>query len=173
MIDQQVFRDAMARLAAAVSVVTSDGPGGLCGCTASAVCSVSDAPPILLVCINRSSRNNATLKENGRLCINVLHANQQALALQFSRSGTNAQERFACAAWALPDTVGQDAAGPQSPLLEGALVSLDCAITGTAEVGSHTVFYCTVESARFGEAGDALAYFERDFHAVRLDAPQR
>lgn len=171
MIDQQTFRDAMARLTAAVSVITSDGAGGLCGCTASAVCSVSDAPPILLVCINRSSRNNATLKANGRLCVNVLHANQQALAMQFSRSGTNAEERFAGAAWSLLETDTASKGAQQSPLLDGALVSLDCAITDTAEVGSHTVFYCTVDGVRFGDAGDALVYFERDFHVLPRVGP--
>ena len=32
------FRNAMARLPAAVNIITSDGPGGRCGITASAVC---------------------------------------------------------------------------------------------------------------------------------------
>ncbi len=166
MIDQQSFRDAMARLTAAVNIITSDGPGGLCGCTASAVCSVSDAPPILLVCINRSSRNNAILKENGRLCVNVLQADQQALAIQFSKSGTQAEERFAGTSWSLPAHRADLPDLVPSPRLDGALVSLDCVITDIAEIGSHSVFYCTVESLRFGEAGDALVYFERGFHSL-------
>ena len=166
MIDKQTFRDAMARLAAAVNVITSNGPGGLCGCTASAVCSVSDEPPILLVCINRSSRNNAVLKQNLRLCVNVLRADQQALAMQFSRSGSDVAERFAGIGWSEPqDDFAVDGA-PGSPMLDDALVSLDCRITGSAEVGSHTVFYCTVEATRFGPAGPGLVYFERDFHAL-------
>ncbi len=168
MIEKQTYRDAMARLAAAVNVITSDGPAGLCGCTASAVCSVSDAPPILLVCINRASRNNAILKANERLCVNVLRADQQALAVQFSRSGSDVDDRFASDVWrrAHPDVASEGRL--HLPVLDGALVSLECAITGMAEVGSHTVFYCTVESARFGAAGDALLYFERDF--IRLAA---
>ena len=166
MIDKQEFRDAMARLAAAVSVITSNGPGGLCGCTASAVCSVSDEPPILLVCINRSSRNNVVLKENQRLCVNVLRAHQEAMALQFSRSGSEVAERFAGIRLSEPhDDFAVDGA-PGSPMLDDALVSLDCCITGSAEVGSHTVFYCTVEATRFGTAGPGLVYFERDFHEV-------
>ncbi len=48
------YRDAMARLGAAVSIVTTDGPAGRAGFTASAVCSVTDDPPTLLVCMNRS-----------------------------------------------------------------------------------------------------------------------
>ena len=170
MIEKQTFRDAMARLAAAVSVITSDGPGGLCGCTASAVCSVSDTPPILLVCINRASRNNAILKLNQRLCVNVLRADQQPLAEQFSRSGSEVDDRFAGDAWlrSHPDAASEGRL--HLPVLDGALVSLECEITGMAEIGSHTVFYCTVGTARFGAAGAALTYFERAF--VRLAGGQ-
>ncbi len=35
----------MARLAAAVNIVTTDGPAGRAGFTATAVCSVTDEPP--------------------------------------------------------------------------------------------------------------------------------
>ncbi len=166
MIDKQTFRDAMARLAAPVNVITSNGPGGLCGCTASAVCSVSDEPPIVLVCINRSSRNNAVLKQNQRLCVNVLRADQQDIALQFSRSGSDVVERFAGVAMSEPQEDFAVDGIPGSPMLDDALVSLDCSITGSTEVGSHTVFYCTVESTRFGTSGAGLVYFERDFHGT-------
>jgi flavin reductase (NADH) len=49
------FRNAMASLGAAVNVITTDGSRGRCGITASAVCSVTDTPPTMLVCINQSS----------------------------------------------------------------------------------------------------------------------
>ena len=54
-VDQSTFRNGMSRLGAAVSVVTTDTADQRYGFTASAVCSVSDTPPTLLVCINRSS----------------------------------------------------------------------------------------------------------------------
>ena len=176
MIDKQTYRDAMARLASAVSIVTSDGPAGLCGSTVSAVCSVSDVPPILLVCINRGSRNNAILKQNSWLCVNVLRDRQQLLADQFARSGSSAAQRFSGGNWLrrnLPEPVlvtGVVSPAPwQLPALTDALVSLDCKIVETAELGSHTVFYCAVEYARFGEPGWPLMYFERGF--TRLAGP--
>jgi flavin reductase len=58
-IDQSLYRDAMSRLGAAVNVITTDGPAGRHGLTASAVCSVTDTPPTLLVCVNRSARSHA------------------------------------------------------------------------------------------------------------------
>ena len=54
-VDRQEFRDAMARLGAAVSVITTGGPAGRGGFTASAVCSVTDDPPTLLRCMNRGA----------------------------------------------------------------------------------------------------------------------
>ncbi|MBV8628360.1 MAG: flavin reductase, partial [Paraburkholderia sp.] len=93
MVDKSTFRDAMAGLGAAVNIITSDGAAGLAGCTASAVCGVTDEPPTLLVCINRSSRNNAAFRENGRLCINVLSAGQQTLAVTFASSASSIERR--------------------------------------------------------------------------------
>ena len=49
------FRDAMASLSAAVNVVTTAGEAGRCGITATAVCSVTDTPPSVMVCINANS----------------------------------------------------------------------------------------------------------------------
>lgn len=41
-VDQQTFRDAMSCMGAAVNIITTDGPAGRAGFTASAVCSVTD-----------------------------------------------------------------------------------------------------------------------------------
>ena len=66
-----LFREAMSRLGAAVHVVTTAGPGGMTGFTATAVCSVSDAPPTMLVCINRKSSGAPALHENKVFCVNT------------------------------------------------------------------------------------------------------
>src|SRR5262245_33886561 len=66
------FRDALARAVTAVTVVTTDGPGGLAGVTCSAVASVCDTPPTVLVCMNRRSYVNGVIKQNDVLCVNWL-----------------------------------------------------------------------------------------------------
>src|SRR3984893_15319555 len=48
-VDPAAFRDAMSRLGAAVHVITTAGPGGKAGATATGVCSGSDAPRQLLL----------------------------------------------------------------------------------------------------------------------------
>ena len=62
----------MSRIPMSVHVVTSDGPAGQCGLTASAVASVSDNPPTVLVCINRASPMNRLFKQNGVMCVKSL-----------------------------------------------------------------------------------------------------
>jgi flavin reductase len=78
------YRNAMARLGAAVNIITTDGPAGRAGFTASAVCSVTDEPPTLLVCLNRSASVYPAFKANGVLCVNVLAAGHQSLSAAVS-----------------------------------------------------------------------------------------
>ena len=153
MVDKTTFRDAMAGLGAAVNVITTDGVAGVGGCTASAVCPVTDDPPTLVVCINRASRNNAAIRENGRLCVNVLAAEQRDLAMRFADKDLSLDERFACAEWARLAT--------GAPVLRGAVSALDCVVESVTEVGTHTVFFCAVKAARTDTARAGLIY-----HAV-------
>lgn len=161
--DKTAFRDAMAGLGAAVNIVTTDGDAGLAGCTASAVCAVTDDPPTLLVCINRASRNNAAMRENGRLCVNVLSADQRDIATHFSTRDLSIAERFACAEW--------DRLATGAPVLHGAVSALDCEIASVTEVGTHTVFFCAIKAARTAGDRDGLIYFARDFHRVAAPVP--
>src|SRR5437660_12727611 len=71
-VEPAAFREAMSRLGAAVHVITTAGPGGKAGATATAVCSVSDAPPTLLMCLNRRSQTNPAAVEHGVFCVNTL-----------------------------------------------------------------------------------------------------
>ena len=158
MFDKAIFRDAMANLAAAVNIITSTGEAGLAGCTVSAVCAVTDAPPTLLVCINRSSANNAIIRRNGNLCVNVLSAEQREIATQFATRGLSISDRLACADWSALET--------GAPALDGAICSIDCEIASASEVGTHTVFYCQVKAVRHQTDCDGLIYFGRDFHRV-------
>ena len=64
MIEAADFRNAMSLLTSAVNVVTTVGVSGAHGFTASAVCSVTDTPPTLLVCMNQASRSHAHFIDN-------------------------------------------------------------------------------------------------------------
>ena len=64
---QREFRQAMAHLAAAVNIVTTEGPHGKLGITVTAVCSVTDTPPTVLVCVNKRSAAHDIFQNNGVL----------------------------------------------------------------------------------------------------------
>ena len=160
---QQAFRDAMAHMSAAVSVVTSDGAAGRCGITATAVCSVTDSPPTLLVCINRNSALNAVFKANGRLCVNVLSGAQEEAAKHFAgMTGVAMEERFNLDPW----TTGSQGL----PVLEGALANLQGRIVEAQEIGTHSVLLVELDDIHVRPEGDSLVYFSRAFRRVERAA---
>lgn len=68
---KQDFRHAMASCAAGVHVITTDGAAGRYGITMTAVSSITDEPPTVMLCINRSAAIIPILQTNRDLCINV------------------------------------------------------------------------------------------------------
>ncbi len=162
MVDQALFRTAMSKLGAAVSVVTSDGPAGRCGTTVTAVSSVTDTPATLLVCINRNSWSNRALRENGVLCVNVLSWGQEEVAQLFAGMTDIAPE-------ARMDNVSYETLVTGAPALTQALVSFDCVIAEAVEVGTHTIFLAEVRDIRIGEAQTGLVYFNRRYISVGAD----
>lgn len=153
------FRDAMASLSAAVNIVTTDGDAGQCGITATAVCSVTDTPPSLMVCINASSAMNPVFRGNDRLCVNVLNHEQELMARHFAgMTGMAMGERFSQPCWQR-GPLGQ-------PLLKGALASLEGRIGQVQTIGTHLVYLVEVENIILSGDGHGLIYFRRRFHPV-------
>ena len=150
----------MSRLGAAVHVVTTAGPGGKTGATATAVCSVSDAPPTLLVCLNRRSQTNPVVLENGVFCVNTLGAAGAEIADIFAgRTGVHqGSDRFTVGEWIVLAT--------GSPVLASAVIAFDCRIIEVRSVASHNVFFGAVEAVRLGPSGPALVYHERAYKRV-------
>ena len=160
---QLAFRNAMAHMSAAVNIVTSDGEAGRCGITATAVCSVTDTPPTLMVCVNRNSAMNAVFKANGRLCVNVLCGEQEEAAKHFAgMTGVAMEERFALDPWST-SSEGQ-------PVLAGALANLQGRIVESQEIGTHSVLLVELDDIQVREEGDSLVYFSRAFRRVERAA---
>jgi len=158
-VESSLFREAMSRLGAAVHVVTTAGPAGKTGFTATAVCSVSDQPATLLVCLNRRSNSAPMLRNNGVFCVNTLRAGEENIADIFAgRTGARAADRFATGEW-MTLTTG-------SPVLTSAVVALDCRVVEVKAVASHDVYFAAVEAIRSGPAGAALVYHDRAYKKV-------
>ena len=162
-VSRQELRDAMARLGAAVNIITTDGAAGQGGITATAVCSVTDDPPTLLVCLNRTSPRSATFLKNGVLCVNTLAAGQQGVSDAFSAPSDKADmaSRFAAGTWTRLAT--------GALALDGAAASFDCRITEVMEQGTHSVVFASVEAVRFADmAAGCLMYYARGYHGLPI-----
>ena len=158
MVGREDYRGGMARLAAAVNAVTTDGPAGLGGFTASAVCSVTDDPPTLIVCVNLASRQNEIIRANRVLCINTLAADQTDIAALFSTKELPIEQRFAAGRWSTLAT--------GSPVLEGAIASFDCKVVERLERGTHSVIFCEVQAVRVRTDGEPLLYLDRQYRGI-------
>jgi flavin reductase len=155
--DATAFREAMSRIGAAVNIITTDGEGGRTGFAATAVCSVTDSPPTILICLNKSASVHQAVTQNRVLCVNTLEAGHEDLSRRFGGK-TPPDERFAGAAWT------QTASGSLS--LEEALVSVDCEIEDIVGRGSHDVLFCRVLDVKVREGGRALIYLNRNYHHI-------
>lgn len=158
MIEATDFRNAMSLLTTAVNVITTSGETGMHGFTASAVCSVTDTPPMLLVCMNQSSRSHAHFVENKVLAVNVLSTQHEQLSNAFASSKFSSEERFNLGEWSALET--------GSPILQDALVSFDCEIQDIQQVGTHSIFMCRVLQVQQSDQEESLVYFNRAYHQV-------
>jgi cob(II)yrinic acid a,c-diamide reductase len=152
----QTYRDAMARFAGAVHVVTTDGTAGRRGATVIAACSVSDSPPTVLVCLNRENEKNEAFVANGNFALNTLAGDQQALAEAFSgQTGLPVEERFSLAEW---DTISSGA-----PTLVDGLAVFDCEIIDSKDHATHRILFGKVTGIRIGDTLHPLMYFNRGY----------
>lgn len=157
LIEPKLYRDAMARYAGHVQVVTTAAGTVRRGVTVTAACSVSDNPATVLVCLNRSNPKNRIFLESGVFALNTLGADQRGLAVAFSgEDGLGEEERFARGKW---DTIASGA-----PTLVDAPVVFDCRLIDHAPLATHMVLYGEVVGLRLGEMRPALLYMNRDYH---------
>ncbi len=150
------FREAMAQVASAAHIVTTLGASGRAGLTATAVASVSDAPPTVLVCIDGASRTLAAIEESGIFCVNTLSAADHELATVFSgQSGLTGEDRFGIGEW------GELSTG--APVLASALASFDCRVAAVHRVATHRIVIGQVVALGGGGSGPGLVYRHRRF----------
>jgi len=148
----------MAGLGAAVTILTTDGPAGRHGLTATAVCSATDDPPTLIACLNRGSGAFGKYLSNGRLGVNVLGDRHLSLSNRFARTSGDGVDRFAHGSWA--------SGNGGAPLLEDALVAIDARISSHVVVGTHVILFAEVLSVRSGSPSSPLLYFDRRYHVA-------
>jgi flavin reductase len=158
--DAVLFRDGMCRVAGAVHVVTTDGPAGRAGFTATAVAPVTDEPPSLLVCVNALGRSARFLEANGVFCVSTLAGEDVPVAQAFAgRADLNGRDRFTIGQWTSLAT--------GSPVLATCLVAFDCQVSDARLVGTHHVIIGEILAIHLGENRPGLVHQGRAYR--RLD----
>lgn len=158
-LDTTSFREAMSRIAAAVHVVTTDGPAGRLGATVSAACSVSDTPPSILICLNRGIRIHDAVLENRCFCLNTLSDDHEDISDSFAgRDNLEMPDRFAKGEWTRLAT--------GCPALDSARLSVDCEVHSVTEMGTHSIIVGTVTDLRMTDPGKSLLYVRRGYKSL-------
>ena len=149
------FRAALSRFPSGITVVTSRGlDGTLFGITVSAFCSVSLDPPLILACIEKTTASHMAIQNSRSFGVNILAVVDEELS-----------ERFAVPAPNKFDGISYRLGVGGVPLLDDALVALECRLENAYEGGDHTIFVGLVEKVSIKD-GKPLVYFHGNYHDI-------
>ena len=150
------LRDVAGAFATGVTVVTTRVDSRLFGCTANAVTSLSLEPPLMLVCLDRSTKTHPRLLEAHAFAINIIASRPgcEHLCRLFAGKSENKFEH-----------VGYRSGVTGAPILDAALGWLECELDGTYEGGDHTIFVGRVVAAERGD-GDPILFYRGRFLAL-------
>ena len=153
------FRAALAMFATGVTIVTARGAGGgPVGLTANSFNSVSITPPLVLWSLSRQAGSMAAFERGSHYAINILAADQHALAERFASKDV---DRFEGVAFR-PGASGV-------PLLDGAAAVFECFNRSRYEEGDHVIFVGEVERCtRRGDAHPLIFHGGRYFTELPL-----
>jgi flavin reductase (DIM6/NTAB) family NADH-FMN oxidoreductase RutF len=147
--DSRELRRAMGFFCTGVTVITTrDDAGRPFGLTANAVTSVSLAPPLLLVCVDRQAESHAHFFTSKVFVVNILSEEQEQVSRRFAVSGGDKFTDVACH----PGRLG-------APVLDGTLAHLECRIVETHEGGDHVIHLGEVDHAEVRD-GRPLLFFQ-------------
>jgi 3-hydroxy-9,10-secoandrosta-1,3,5(10)-triene-9,17-dione monooxygenase reductase component len=122
------FRTALGHFCTGVTVVTAMNGDEPVGFACQSFAALSLDPPLVLFCPGRTSRTWPLIERHGHFCVNVLSHAQGEVSRVFGRAGA---DKFAAVPWS-PSPSG-------SPVLDGVLTWIDCAIESVHDGGDHHV----------------------------------
>jgi flavin reductase (DIM6/NTAB) family NADH-FMN oxidoreductase RutF len=138
----------LGRFASGVTVVTArDADGVDHGMTASAFCSLSLEPPLVLVCVEKTADMHPVLEEAEIFGVNVLSASQEPVSRRFAEKIGN---RF--------DGIGYARGLTGVVILDDVHAFLECRKTTTCPGGDHTIFIGEVLHAVASDGRPLLYY---------------
>ncbi len=161
-VDEAGFRDALAHFGSGVTVVAARAAGALVGLTATAFTAVSLTPPLVLVCVGRATSAGDGVVSSDIFGISILEQRQRWIAERFARKNV---DRFQGVSWS-------EGAIAAAPLIDGALVRLECRQQARHDAGDHVVLVGLVLGATVTD-GAPLLHHGRRFGMFLPDTPVR
>jgi flavin reductase ActVB len=152
------FREAMRGMANSVVLVTTWFEGQPWGLTVSACCSVSAAPPMLLVSVGAHTITARAIRQCGRFGVNILSEKQVALA-QFGarpQAPKFCQEHCACSSLSLE----------QTPIIENAVAHFCCRAEREINAADHVIWIGAVENVTRSMSDRPLLHYDRQFRKL-------
>src|SRR5215213_1337438 len=157
-IGKDEFRAALGRFPSGVTVVTTKDAGGrFHGITVSAFASVSLEPPMILVCIEKTTGSYYALQESEFFVVNILAEGQENLSNRFA---SQIPDKF--------ETVGYRLGLGEIPVFEDALATLECRLAYAHEGGDHTIFVGLIEKSEVKDE-KPLVYWHGDYRKLEND----
>ena len=153
-VSEAVCRAAFRLIALNVAIITSNDEAGAHGCTAT-VWAEDPRSPYVATALKRDGGTRSVIARTGRFGANVLDADQAEIARQFARPG----DRFAGIAHRL-GPLGQ-------PLLDGALVAIECIVVSSTDFGTHDLLVARIEGIEIGSQAPALMFWDGSFRVVK------
>jgi 3-hydroxy-9,10-secoandrosta-1,3,5(10)-triene-9,17-dione monooxygenase reductase component len=153
--DIRDYRTAIGHFASGVTVVTSRGANGPSGLTASAVCSLSLEPLLMIVCIDNGSRTLEAIRHSRRLAVNVLARHQEGVAATFASKAPE-PDKFS-------DVPHMEVDG--IPVLGGVVAWLTGGLRELMPGGDHVIGVAEVEAVG-APGGEPLVYYRGAYHAL-------
>lgn len=147
------FRDVLGRFATGVTVVTAMSGEEPVGMTCQSFSSASLDPPLVLFVPARTSRTWPRIQRAGTFCVNILAADQLGLSETMASRGV---DKFAGVGWVPTTTTG-------SPLLDGVLGHVDCAVHAVHAAGDHHVVIGRVLDLAVTDRQDPLLFFRGEY----------
>lgn len=155
MVEEQAFKDVMARIATGVAVITTADERGFHGVTVSSFGPLSLDPPLLYACILRGIQSHDMLAVAGGYVVNVLAREHTFFAEQFSGQTPLADPQFN----RVPHHLGESGV----PRIDGCISWIECVPWAQYPGGDHTIFVGEISELSLGDADDPLVYFDREF----------
>jgi flavin reductase (DIM6/NTAB) family NADH-FMN oxidoreductase RutF len=94
-----------------------------------AFASVSLEPPLVLVCVDRTSNTHGCIEASGVFTVNVLATGQEPVATTFAQKR---DDKF--------DGLEHQLTANGAPVIEGVVAWLECRVRDVLEGGDHTIF---------------------------------